>query len=123
MCYADQFVPFCNEFGLDPKKDSHTENITTLIYSDPKGHNSVPGHAVDRVILEGMPFLLGKLTSEIRAPLSPSWFDESYYLRNNPDVKAAIGKGLFKSALEHFQIRGADEKRRKRPMGRDNRIR
>jgi hypothetical protein len=123
MCYADQFVPFCKEFGLDPEKDCQTENLKTLMYSDPKGHNSVPGDAVDRVILEGIPFLMGEQTSEVRAPLNTSWFDEGYYLRNNPDVKAAIGKGLYKSALEHFQIKGADEKRRKRAIGRDNRIR
>lgn len=41
-----------------------------------------------------------------------SSFDEKFYLENNPDVVSAIAKGIFKSALEHFEKFGSAENRK-----------
>lgn len=38
-------------------------------------------------------------------------FDESYYLRSNPDVKAAVDAGTFSSGLQHFEQYGLAEGR------------
>jgi hypothetical protein len=38
-------------------------------------------------------------------------FDENYYLANNPDVKAAVDEGDFRSGLQHFQQIGLAEGR------------
>lgn len=40
-----------------------------------------------------------------------SYFNEAYYLRQNPDVQSAIAAHLVTSALQHYQLFGATEQR------------
>lgn len=42
-------------------------------------------------------------------------FDEAFYLEAYPDVVAAIGKGLFADAWQHYERHGRDEGRRGKP--------
>ena len=45
--------------------------------------------------------------------LSPSaYFDEKYYLSNEPEVQAAVDSGIFSGAYEHFIVYGMNEWRR-----------
>lgn len=44
-------------------------------------------------------------------PPVPDWFDESAYLRINPDVASAIAQGAFGHAYEHYFFNGWSEKR------------
>lgn len=43
--------------------------------------------------------------------MSLAIFDENFYLRNNPDVAAAVRAGTFTSGLQHFQLVGLQEGR------------
>ena len=38
-------------------------------------------------------------------------FNEDYYLRENPDVAAAVARGDFESGFQHFQLNGVAEGR------------
>jgi Bacterial Ig-like domain/RTX calcium-binding nonapeptide repeat (4 copies) len=42
---------------------------------------------------------------------SPYLFSEAHYLRNNPDVAAAVAAGAFASGLQHWQLFGQHEGR------------
>ena len=44
-------------------------------------------------------------------PVPPFWFNEQGYLNLNPDVAAAIQKGLFLSPYDHYQKVGRKEGR------------
>jgi hypothetical protein len=39
-------------------------------------------------------------------------FDEAYYLGSNPDIAAAVARGIYASGLEHYQQYGREEGRR-----------
>lgn len=39
-------------------------------------------------------------------------FDEEWYLRNNPDVVAAIARGDWKTGKDHYEFYGKKEGRR-----------
>ena len=47
----------------------------------------------------------------INSELLPSWWDESYYLAENPDVEAEVKKGAFESGYKHFVEYGIGESR------------
>jgi hypothetical protein len=115
MCYAQHFVPFCKALGLDVAAGSQTPNIKTQVYHNWRGHAVVPRSVAVRIASEGLPFLLGDRSNSGR--LDVSWWDEDYYLRLNPDVAQAVRKGRIRSGLEHYQMVGAAEKRRYRPIG------
>lgn len=45
-------------------------------------------------------------------PIKPrSFFDQEFYLNNNPDVADAVETGVFDNAFEHFSMFGLDEAR------------
>jgi hypothetical protein len=111
MCYDDQFVPFCTDFGLDPAASSRSQNVQTLVFHNWRGHNAVPRKVLKQISNEGLPFLLGKESAQVSGPLNPSWWNEEFYLRHNPDIARAVRKGLLRTGLEHYQMAGADEKR------------
>lgn len=48
---------------------------------------------------------------EPSSPVSPSWFDETFYLQTNPDVAAGVQCGDFASGYEHFTLHGEREGR------------
>jgi len=43
--------------------------------------------------------------------LAERYFDEDFYLSDNPDVAAAVNSGVFNSALDHFMAHGISENR------------
>lgn len=53
----------------------------------------------------------GRVVSAAAAAAGVSWFDNAYYLQENPDVAAAITAGLVGSALEHYLKYGQAEGR------------
>ncbi|MBA3922834.1 MAG: radical SAM protein, partial [Nostocaceae cyanobacterium] len=38
-------------------------------------------------------------------------YDETYYLNQNPDVKAAVASGQYRSGFDHFAVTGRAEGR------------
>ncbi|GAB4287695.1 MAG: hypothetical protein Fur0025_21390 [Oscillatoriaceae cyanobacterium] len=50
-----------------------------------------------------------------RDPLS-LFFDEGFYLANNPDVRASVAAGAFRNGLEHFNLVGQFERRQPSPL-------
>src|ERR1035437_10178245 len=58
--------------------------------------------------------LIENLESRPLLPASPAsgeafLFNEAFYLRQNPDVAAAVDAGVFKSGWDHFVDRGWQE--------------
>lgn len=47
---------------------------------------------------------------------APADFPEDCYLAMNPDIKAAVERGQFKSGLEHYMIHGRNEGRKCSPV-------
>ncbi len=47
----------------------------------------------------------------LKIAISASEFDERFYLEQNPDVRAAIAKGVLKTGREHFINKGFSEGR------------
>lgn len=41
----------------------------------------------------------------------PILFNEAFYLAQNPDVKAAVQAGVYKTGFQHWQAYGATEGR------------
>jgi uncharacterized repeat protein (TIGR02059 family) len=56
-----------------------------------------------------------KTTNISRALAGVPGFNESYYLEQNPDVKAAVAAGIFSSGYDHFNEYGAREARNPNP--------
>lgn len=50
-------------------------------------------------------------TSTPTLKLPPGFFNEAYYLQNNPDIAGAVGAGIFASGLSHFETVGLAEGR------------
>jgi hypothetical protein len=119
MCYKDHFVPFCTESGLDPATSSRSRHVQTQVFHNWRGHNAVTRSVLKQISNEGLPFLLGKEPTQVSGPLDPSWWNEEFYLNQNPDVARAVRKGLLRSGLEHYQMVGADEKRLTAPSSID----
>jgi hypothetical protein len=60
---------------------------------------------------QGAPNRAAKVESREDAPLSERDFDEKLYLAANPDVAAAIARGEFSTAYQHYRLAGFAEHR------------
>lgn len=60
ICYADHFVPFCGELGLDPAQSERTANVRTFVFHQRRGHGVVPPSISRMITREGVPFLFGE---------------------------------------------------------------
>ncbi len=70
---------------------------------------------LDRAAAAFLKDQLGRDSTVMEATLTPPDFDETYYLRQNPDVATAISEGRLGSAYEHY-IRYGRREGRNRPM-------
>lgn len=69
---------------------------------------------LDRAAATFLKDQLGRDSTTLESTLTPPDFDEAYYLRQNPDVAAAISDGRLGSAYEHY-IRYGRREGRNRP--------
>ena len=54
-------------------------------------------------------------TAQVPQTLDSLYFDETYYLENNPDVLQAVANGEYGSGLQHFEDAGQFENRQPSP--------
>jgi hypothetical protein len=69
---------------------------------------------LDRAAATFLKDQVGRDSTTLESTLTPPDFDEAYYLRQNPDVAAAVSDGRLASAYEHY-IRYGRREGRNRP--------
>ncbi len=92
--------------SLSQGGDINGDNIDDLVIGSPGNlFNNSPGqtHVVFGSTVFG--------SSEDPSNLAKLLFDSRYYITQNPDVRAAVSNGLFRSGFEHFIKLGLDEGR------------